>query len=368
LPRFTILVRLHLLLLLGPAVAWSAARAQMPTDFRRPLGTPDAATAFVDSLPAYEPREKVPGVIRLWGHGSFKRPFVRRLVAFWTKGFNRFHPECQIEEHLYGTSSAIPALFLGVGDLALLGEEILTEAVDSFERVKHYPPFGIEVATGSVDVRNFDYAQMFFVHHDNPLAQLTVAQLDAIFGAEHRRGPANVRTWDQLALAGEWAGRPITPYGWRIDDSFGMYLESTLLAGSHRWNPALHEFAHVYRADGTIYDHGQQILDALANDRFGIAVSNVRYAGPLVKAIAVAPRADAPAVGVTAETLINRTYPFARVIPFFLDRPPGRPVDPKLREFLRYILSREGQQDIVHDGGYLPLSPEAIAAQLKRLE
>jgi phosphate transport system substrate-binding protein len=141
-----------------------------------------------------------------------------------------------------------------------------------------------------------------------------------------------------------------------------------LLAGSHRWNPALREFAHIYRPDGTIYDHGQQSLDALALDRFGIAVSNVRYAGADVKPLAIAERAGAPAVAVTKETLIARTYPLTRVIPFFLDRPPGRPVDPKLREFLRYILSREGQQDIVRDGGYLPLNAEAIATQLKKLE
>jgi len=351
------------------AVSAAFAQATTPAVFQRPLGTPDAATAFVESLPAYAPPpEKLSGVIRLWGHGSFKRPFIRRLVGFWTKGFNRFHPDCKIEEALYGTSSAVPALFLGVGDLALLGEEILPEAVESFERVKHYAPFGIEVATGSVDVRNFDYAQIFFVHRDNPLASLTLAQLDAVFGAEHRRGPANIRTWGGLGLTGEWADRPITPYGWRIDDSFGFYLESTLLAGSHRWNPALREFSHVNRADGTIYDHGQQALDALARDRFGIAVSNVRYAGPQVKALAVAVREGGPAIAVTKETLIAREYPLARVIPIFLDRPPGQPVEPSLREFLRYILSREGQQDIVNDGGYLPLSAEAIAAQLKKLE
>ena len=326
------------------------------------------AKQVVDSLPHYRPGPAPDGIIRLWGHGSFSRPFMRLLVARWAKGFGRFQPGIKIEEDTYGTSSAIPALALGAGDLAILGEEILPEAVDTFARVKGYPPFGVEIATGSVDVRNFDYAQMFFVHKDNPLAQLTLTQLDAIFGAEHRRGLRNVRTWGQLGLTGEWADRPITPYGWKTDDSFGFYLEQTLLAGSHRWNSALREFSHITRPDGTIYDHGQQALDALACDRYGIAVSNIRYAGPDVKALAVAEREGSPYVSVTAETLINQTYPLTRLIPAYLDRPPGQPVDPKVREFLCYILSREGQQNILGDGRYLPLNPEAIAKQLRKLE
>lgn len=323
----------------------------------------------VAALPGYQPRPAPAGVIRLWGHGSFSRPFMRLLVARWARGFARFHPGIRIEEDTYGTSSAIPALALDAGDLAILGEEILPEAVDTFDRVKHYQPFGVAIATGSVDVRNFDYAQMFFVHRDNPLTRLTLVQLDAIFGEEHRRGaPTNIRTWGELGLTGEWANRPITPYGWKTDDSFGFYLEQTLLAGSHRWNDALQEFVHVVRRDGTIYDHGQQALDALAGDRFGIAVSNIRYAGPEVKPLAVAEQEGAPYVNATAESLIDGTYPLSRLIPAYLDRKPGQPVEPKVREFLRYILSREGQQDILDDGRYLPLNPHLLAKQLLKLE
>ena len=327
------------------------------------------ATAEVARMPAYVPRPAPAGVIRLWGHGSFSRPFMRLLVARWMKGFARFHPDIRVEEDTYGTSSAIPALALGAGDLAILGEEILPEAVDTFKRVKPYEPFGVAITTGSVDVRNFDYAQMFFVHKDNPLTQLTLTQLDAIFGAEHRRGaPANIRTWGELGLKGEWADKPIMPYGWRTDDSFGFYLEQTLLAGSHRWNSALREFRHIYRPDGTIYDHGQQALDGLALDRYGIAVSNIRYAGPDVKALAIAERDGAPYVAVTPETLITGKYPLTRLIPAYLDRVPGQPVEPKVKEFLRYILSREGQQDILDDGRYLPLSAEGAVTETGKLE
>jgi phosphate transport system substrate-binding protein len=320
------------------------------------------------AVPRYQPEQTVSGVIRIWGHGSLKIAWLQQLISFWEEGFRRYHPGVSIQYEMHGTSSAVPALFTGAGDLAIIGEEIDPAAVAAFERVKHHPPLTIDIMTGSLDVRNFDYAQMFFVHKDNPLARLTLSQLDAVFGGEHLRGPRNIRTWGELGLAGEWKDKPITPYGWRIDDSFGIFLEQTLLGGSHHWNCALREFAHINRPDGTIYDHGQQILDALSRDRYGIAVSNIRYANSEVKPLALGLREEGSFYQASKENLIERRYPLARFIPAVVDRPPGMPVDPKVREFLRYILSREGQEAINRDGRYLPLNVESVARELKKLE
>jgi phosphate transport system substrate-binding protein len=325
-------------------------------------------TDVVAAVPRYQPEQTVSGVIRIWGHGSLKIPWLKQLVSFWEEGFRRFHPGVRVQYEMHGTSSAVPALFMGAGDLAILGEEIDPAAVAAFEKVRHHPPLTVEVMTGSLDVRNFDYAQMFFVHKDNPLSRLTLAQLDAVFGDEHRRGPRNIRTWGELGLTGVWADKPITPYGWRIDDSFGIFLEQTLLDGSHRWNCALREFAHINRPDGTIYDHGQQILDALAQDRYGIAVSNLRYVNPDVKPLALGLREGGPFYRASKENLIERKYPLTRIIPAVVDRPPGMPIDPKVKEFLRYILSREGQEEVIRDGRYLPLTSDAVAQQLKKME
>jgi phosphate transport system substrate-binding protein len=329
---------------------------------------PDSYEArLVAKLAPYRPQHRVTGVIRLWGHGNAKLPWMRHLVALWEKGFQRFHPDVTFDYQMHGTSSGIPALFTGLGDIAILGEEILPEAAAAFEKVKHYPPFGIEIMTGSLDVRNFDYAQQFFVHRENPLTRVTLVQLDAIFGAEHRRGMQNIRSWGQMGLSGQWTGKPITPYGWAIDDSFGAFLQQYLLGGSHRWNCALREYVHIYQPNGAIYDHGQQILDALAKDRYGIAVSNIRYAGPDVKPLALAVQPEGPFVQASKQTLIEQTYPLARTIPAFIDRPPGTPVDPKVKEFLKYLLSREGQEAVNEDGRYLPLSPRLIDSQLEKL-
>lgn len=333
----------------------------------RPVDPDGLEARVVRDLPRYVPEQPVEGVISIWGHGNDKLPWMRPLVGLWEAGFKSFHPRIVTDYQMHGTSSGIPALFTGAGDLAILGEEILAPEAAAFERFKGYPPLGVEIATGSLDVRNFDYAQMFFVHRDNPLEQLTLAELDGMFGAEHRRGDRNIRRWGDVGLAGDWAARPITPYGWAIDDSFGVYLQQSLLAGSHRWNCDLREYVHVTRPDGAIYDHGQQILDALAKDPYGVAVSNIRYAGPQVKPLALAARREGPYVHASKQSLIDQSYPLARTIPAVVDRPPGAPVAPKVREFLRYLLSRDGQEMINRDGRYLPLSPATLARQLGRL-
>lgn len=325
-----------------------------------------ARAQSVDGLPRYVPEQRVSGPIRIWGHGSFKSDFMGRVVRAWADGFGAQQPGATLENHMYGTASAIGALYTGAADVALLGEEISPAAERAFERVKHYPPLEIDIATGSLDVPYFDYAHVVFVQEDNPLARLTLRQLDAVFGAEHRRGPRNVRTWGELGLTGAWANRRIQPYGWK-DLDFSLFIEGAVLGGSHRWNDELREFAHDRRADGSQYDAGQQIVDALAADRYGIAISSLHYANPHVKALALARADDGPYYAPAVANLVAQTYPLVRIVPAFVDRPPGRPLEPRVREFLRYLLSREGQAALSRETGYLPLGDAAIGAQLEKL-
>jgi phosphate transport system substrate-binding protein len=321
----------------------------------------------VASLPDYEPTHRVSGTIRIWGHGSAKRNFMGGLVARWADEFQRLQPGVRFENHLYGTASAIGALAVGEADLALLGEEISPAAETLFRRAKGYAPTGISVATGSLDANYFDYAHMVFVRRDNLLAQLSLQQIGAIFGDDRHCTPHPIRTWGDLGLKGDWADKPITPYGWKTDVDFGLFVAERAICGSHRWNPAMREFVHVKQPDGSQYDHGQQIVDALAKDRYGIAISNSRYTNPEVRPIALAWSARGPFVAANNASLINETYPLVRIIPAFVDRAPGKPVAPAVAEFLRYILSRQGQRALVEESAYLPLSRKVIERERGKL-
>jgi phosphate transport system substrate-binding protein len=324
----------------------------------------DPAVAFVDTLPDYQPGERVSGTVSLWGHGSFKRDFMGTLVKTWIAEFQRQQPDVKFDYRMYGTASAIGALYTNAGDIAILGEEISPAAARAFERAKGYPPTGFEIATGSLDVNFYDYAHMIFVHKDNPLRGLSVGQLKAIFGA----GNPRIRTWGQLGLKGEWAERKIQPYGWKTDVDFALFFRERVLDDSHRWNADIREFVHATRPDGSQYDHGQRILDALAADRFGIAISNVRYARADVRALALSRKDGAPYEEASAATLISQAYPLARIIPAYIDREPGKPIEPAQREFLRFILSRQGQKALLDHSGYLPIGKDILVRERAKLK
>jgi phosphate transport system substrate-binding protein len=217
------------------------------------------------------------------------------------------------------------------------------------------------VANGSVGAPGKSHALAVLFHRDNPLERLTLAQLDAAFGCEHRRGGASARTWGDLGAGGAWAAQPIHLYAYDAESGNGAFFRQVALRGSRKWNwAALTEF--------TGPDADRRIVAALARDRFGIAVASPAAATPEVKVVGLAEAAAGPAGTPTRASLIGRTYPLGRVVAAYFNRAPGRPLDPKVAEFLRYVLSREGQEDVAREGDYLPLSPATGREQLRSLE
>ncbi len=329
------------------------------------------ASAEPDDLPAYATGEPLSGPIRIWGHGSYgaHTDFVEGLTRTWEEGFRKHHPGVVFENRLHGTASAIGALYTGQGDLALMGREIWPPEIAAFKEVRGYAPTGVDVLTGSFDVRNKGYALVVFVHKDNPLAQLSLGQLDAIFGVERRRGGMPVKTWGDLGLGSQWKDRPVRRYGLAIARGFADFFEEAVFDGGHLWNPELREFADDPGSKGGASDGGQKLLDALALDRHGIGYSGLLYNHPDVKPLALSVRDGEPAVLPTRDSVAAHRYPLTRVITMFLDRKPGTAAEPRVAEFLRYILSREGQQAVLdHGHGYLPMPVQAAERALRRLD
>ncbi len=325
-----------------------------------------------DLPPPYaRPADNVSGHISIWGHGALagRFDFIEALVKAWEKGFQKYHPEVTFENRLHGTASAMGALYTGKGDLALMGREIWPHEIAAFKEVKGYAPTGVDVVTGSYKTRNRGYAIVVFVHKSNPIQGVTLKQLDSIFSVDRRRGGAPVHTWGDLGLTGEWASRPVTPYGFSLARGFADYLEDAVFAGGHRWNPDIRDFADLPGSLGGATDGGQRALDAMAKDPGGIAFSGGLYGNPEVKPIALAREDGGPFVAADASTVMDHSYPLTRIITMFMDRAPGKPLPPHLREFLRYILSRDAQDAVLREGGgYLPILAPAAAVEMKKLE
>jgi phosphate transport system substrate-binding protein len=154
-----------------------------------------------------------------------------------------------------------------------------------------------------------------------------------------------------------------------IARGFADYFQEAVFLGSRKWNPSMREFADEPGSRGGATDGGHKMLEALADDRYGIGYAGLVYRHPDVRPVALASRAGEPYIAPTRESVTDRSYPLTRVITMYLDRAPGQPVEPKLREFLRYVLSREGQQIVLREGqGYLPVIAPIAQKELEKLD
>jgi phosphate transport system substrate-binding protein len=319
--------------------------------------------------PSYRPEQQVRGTIRVQGHGRPDQDSATELMNSWEDGVRKYHPDIHFENNLRGTASAIGGLYTRTAEVALMSREILPIESDGFEEVFHYKPLEIEVATTNPKVPREDSVPVVFVHKDNPISHLTLTQLDAIFGAEHRRGSENIRSWGQLGLTGEWAEKPIHAYGFDTGDQERVrFFEESVMGGSRKWNCNIQEFSEVRNADGSVSYAGLRIVDALEKDRFGIAFSSLVYWTPTIKSLALGLETGKRYFGPTKQNVFQRKYPLTRTISIFINRAPGASMEPKVKELLRYILSREGQEAVARDGGYLPLNEDVVRRELEKLE
>jgi phosphate transport system substrate-binding protein len=333
--------------------AHTLAKAVAFASFLALSGASALAGAPTAELAPYRPEQKVSGDIRVWGS-----PEDRDLLELWEAGFRKHQPQAHLALQPHGPESTMAGIYTGVADLAFVGRELRAPVeYMAFEWVKLYKPTIIEVANAGLRSRRLAANLAVFVHRDNPLTGLSVAQLDGIFGAEHKRGPANLRTWGDLGLTGEWRDRSIHVLAPPVNSISALFFRKTVLDDSFKWNASLEEFPSEAQA-----------LTALARDPGGIAYAPLAAANDAVKALPLAATSAGPFVALTTESAADRSYPLSRAVIVVLDRAPGKPIDPRIREFLRFVLSAEGQAAVARDGSYIPLLAQSAQQQLKRLD
>jgi phosphate transport system substrate-binding protein len=272
---------------------------------------------------------------------------LNNLMTLWAEGFQKFYPNVRIQIEGKGSSTAPPALIAGTAQLGPMSREMRGAELDAFERKYGYKPTAIRVAVDALAV---------FVNKDNPIRCLTIPQVDAIFSKTRRWGyREDIRTWGQLGLTGEWAGRPISLFGRNsASGTYGFFKEHALRNGDFK--------DEVKEQPGSA-----SVVQGVTVDRFAVGYSGIGYATAGVRAVPLAERAGATCYEATAQNAYEATYPLARFLLIYVNRSPNQPADPLVREFIRYVFSRQGQEVVIKDG-YYPIPAVIAFEELKKLQ
>ncbi|CAM4063873.1 PstS family phosphate ABC transporter substrate-binding protein [Roseateles saccharophilus] len=325
---------------------------------------PWPALAAGTGHPPYRPQAPVEGLIRIWGHGSRERSPAGALVAAWIKGFQHFHPAMRFEVTLRGDSTAIGGLYTGAADIALMERPPIAIELDGYRPIFGHDPFGVIVASGSLDHADHAPAPVVFVHRSNPLTRLSLQQLDAAIGADHRRGHPPVNTWKDLGVDGPLRDRPLEVLTYDIAGDLPQFMQQAVMGGSQKWTGRLREFG----TPSTTADEGREaarrLMQALQQTPHALALATWPDRLPQARAVALSAALPAPFLLPTRATVSQRRYPLVRDLQVFVERAPGGPLQAPVREFLAYLLSAPGQQAIASDGGYFAL-PGQEAARIK---
>lgn len=286
------------------------------------------------------------------------------LLQSWESGFRRSHPEVRFETRLPGPAAAMAGLYTGVADIAVMGRELWPNEAMAYQWVFQYPPFKVDVVTSSLSSPGQSYSPAVIVNARNPISSITLAQLDGIYGSEHRRGGKNMRVWGDLGVKGAWSNRSIEAYGYGVNDALGVYFRKQVLKGDYKPNVAAHLLSDRDKSGNA----EARILAAVQADPFAIGYTRAEPQMQGIKVLPIALTADDPAVPPTPKTVQDLTYPLARTLSFYINRAPGHPANKTVIAFLQYILSPEGQQMVAADGHFTPLLPRIAEAQSKSLD
>jgi phosphate transport system substrate-binding protein len=289
--------------------------------------------------PAIPPYKKVSGVSgNLTSVGS---DTMNNLMTLWAEAFNKYYPNVRLQVEGKGSSTAPPALISGTAQFGPMSRQMRATEIDQFEQKYGYKPTELRTSYDALAV---------YVHRDNPIKQLTLAQAEAIFGKTRRRGhKANIATWGDLGLTGEWAKRPLSMYGRNAaSGTYGFFKEHVLQNGDFKDT--------VKEQPGSA-----SVVQGITEDRYGIGYSGIGYKTSGVRAVPLAETDKGPYSDGNHADLISGKYPLARFLYLYINKPQGKPLDPMVKEFVTLIFSKEGQEVVVKDG-YDPVTA-AIAKQ-----
>jgi phosphate transport system substrate-binding protein len=280
----------------------------------------------------------------------------------WAKIYRKAYPRLSVTLDLRSSGSGAPGLISGMGDLAPVGREMLPAEEKAFVDKFGYEPFRVRVATGSVGSLGKTATSVIFVDKDNPIKGLSLPELDAIYSTTRKRGHADIEKWGDLGLTGEWKDRPVHKYGLKSPNGIEWFFKINVLEmGDYKHDI---EFVH-----GRGFTHAFNVAaEDMAQHPGGITYALLANVTPNVKVVPLSERDGGPYLAPTLANVYSHKYPLSRYVYIYVNRKPGTALQPKLKEFLKMVLSRQGQDVVAKEGVYIPLTPEVVKQELAKLE
>lgn len=308
------------------------------------VATTGAMAAVIEVDPGIAPYKKVSGVSG--NVDSIGSDTLNNLMTFWAESFRREYPNVRIQIEGKGSSTAPVALLAGTAQIGPMSRPMKNDEIDAFTAKYGYKPTAIGVALDSLAV---------FVNKDNPLKALSMPQVDAIFSKTLKGGaPESIVTWGQLGLTGDWQDKPLSLFGRNsASGTYGFFKEHALAKGDYKDT--------VKEQPGSA-----SVVMGITEDVAGIGYSGIGYKTSGVKAVALSAKEGGEAVDTSYENVLSGKYPLSRMLYLYVGKEPNKPLPAVTAEFLRFVLSKEGQEIVVKDG-YLPLPAQLVDKELAKL-
>ncbi len=299
------------------------------------------ATKVDAGIPGYSKTSGVSGNLTSVGSDT-----LNNLMTLWAEGYKREYPNIRIQIEGKGSSTAPPSLIQGTSQLGPMSRTMKAEEIDAFEKKYGYKPTAFRVAVDGIGV---------FVNKDNPVKCLTMQQIDGIFSKGHACGGKSINAWGAAGVAdGGWAKQPISLYGRNsASGTYGYFKENALCKGDYRDT--------VKEQPGSA-----SVVQGITEDKFAIGYSGIGYKTSGVRTVPVAAKGGA-CIDDSPENVISGKYPLARFLYVYVNKAPNKPLDPLIREYLKFVLSQQGQTTVVKDG-FIPLPGKIVNEELAKLQ
>jgi phosphate transport system substrate-binding protein len=305
------------------------------------LVTLSAAFPLDTKLPAYQTAAGISGRLKSVGSDT-----LGNETAVWAKAFMDRYPDVKIEIEAKGSATAPSALLEGASQFAPMSRPMTTEEVAAFEMKYGYKAASFRVAIDALSI---------YVNKDNHIPCLTMPQLSRIFSSSRKvPGGNDIKTWGDVGLTGEWAAKPIVMYGRNsISGTYEFFQQMVLYSGD-------------YKQEVRQQPSSEAVVEKVAGDKFAIGYSGLGFKTDGVRTVPLASYASAQCYDTSAEATYSGKYPIARYLYIYLNKKPDQQLDPLRREFIKYILSKDGQTQ-TEIGGFYPITSDIREQDLRRL-